>query len=231
MRWVELPGAGPARVYVAGLGAMAAAYYPAVALHPALAGHRSLLPDLLGHGLSDRPDDFGYTMVEQADALATLLRAADVRGAEVVAHSMGGSVAIELAARHPELVSRLVVVEPNLGPTPRPRIEGRTEAQFVAAFPAALAAAGEDWAATMRLADPAALYRSERALGELPDLRPVLAGLGVPCALVEGALSEPEREPGVPVLTVPDAGHAVMLDNPDGFATAVAAALRPAPPA
>lgn len=181
MRWVELPGTEPVRVYVAGLGSTAGPYFTEVALHPALAGRQSLLIDLLEHGLSDRPDDFGYTLAEQADALATMLRGAGVHGAEV-GHSMGGSVAILLTAHHSDLVSRLVVVDPNLRPTPRPRLADRTEAPFVAGFPAVLAEAGETWAVTMRLADPVAVYRSERTLGDLPDLRSILAGLPVPKA-------------------------------------------------
>ena len=39
-------------------------------------------------------------------------------GAELVAHSMGGAVAIVLAARRPDLVSRLVLTEANLDPAP-----------------------------------------------------------------------------------------------------------------
>ncbi|MEU3449406.1 alpha/beta hydrolase [Streptomyces thermolilacinus] len=119
VRWVELPGRDPVRVYVHGLGATAPAYFAATAAHPLLAGHRSLLVDLLGHGHSDRPVSFAYTLEDHADALATALRAAEVTGAEVVAHSMGGSVAIVLAARHPDLVSRLVLVDANLDPLPR----------------------------------------------------------------------------------------------------------------
>ncbi|MBP2401398.1 hypothetical protein SNS2_4609 [Streptomyces netropsis] len=55
IRWVELPGREPARVYAHGPGATSAPYFAEVAVHPALAGHRSLLIDLLGHGISDRP--------------------------------------------------------------------------------------------------------------------------------------------------------------------------------
>ncbi|MFJ7280875.1 alpha/beta fold hydrolase [Kitasatospora sp. NPDC098663] len=116
-----LPGSGgpdraPARVYLHGLGAAAAPYFAASTVHPLLAGPRALLLDLLGFGLSDRPVDFGYTLEDHADAVAVALRATGVRAADVVAHSMGGSVAIVLANRHPELVSRLVLVDTNLDP-------------------------------------------------------------------------------------------------------------------
>ena len=117
IRWVEIPGAtAPARVYLHGLGASSGPYFTAAANHPALAGHRSLLIDLLGFGISDRPTDFGYTLEDHADALATALKATDVDAADVIAHSMGGSVAILLATRHPDLVGRLVLVDANLDP-------------------------------------------------------------------------------------------------------------------
>ncbi len=75
---------------------------------------RNLFVDLPGHGISDRPEDFGYTLEEHTDALAAALDTAGVRGAELIAHGMGGSVAIVLGHRRPDLVSRLVLTEANL---------------------------------------------------------------------------------------------------------------------
>ena len=118
IRWTEAAGDGPPRVYVHGLGAASAAYHAHIAARPELAGRRTLFVDLPGHGLSDRPADFGYSLEDHAAALAAALDAAGVRGAEIVGHSMGGSVAIVLAHRRPDLVSRLVVTEANLDPTP-----------------------------------------------------------------------------------------------------------------
>jgi pimeloyl-ACP methyl ester carboxylesterase len=228
MRWVELPGADPARVYVHGLGSSSPAYFAGTATHPAAERRRSLLVDLLGYGISDRPADFSYTLADQAGMLAAALDAAGVRAAEVVAHSMGGSVAVLLAAHRPDLVSRLVAVEANLDPAPRPRLDGWDESSFAAeGFARTLTAVGEEWAATMRLADPVAVYRSERSLGAA-DLRGTIAALPMPTVYVQGARSGPLAgaaalaEAGVEVRVVADAGHNVMLDNPDGFAAALA---------
>ncbi|WP_339384385.1 alpha/beta fold hydrolase, partial [Streptomyces glaucescens] len=85
IRWTEAPGAEPARVYVHGLGAASAAYHAHIAARPELAGRRSLFVDLPGHGISDRPAGFGYSLEEHADALATALDAAGVSGAELIA--------------------------------------------------------------------------------------------------------------------------------------------------
>lgn len=79
IRWVELPGREPTRVYVHGLGSTSPAYFTEAAVNPLLAGHRSLLIDLLGHGISDRPTGFDYTLESHADALAAALTSAGSR--------------------------------------------------------------------------------------------------------------------------------------------------------
>jgi pimeloyl-ACP methyl ester carboxylesterase len=235
IRWVELPGAQPARVYLHGLGNSSLVAFGQVAAHPALVGRRSLLIDMLGYGISDRPASFGYSLREHADSIAVALDRGGVCGTEVVAHSMGGAVAIVLATVRPDLVSRLVVAEANLDPTERPRIAGYTEDEFAThGFAKALANVDPEWAATMRLADPVALYRSEVALGRgaTPRVREMLIGLDMPKTFLLGARSgelegRTELEAsGVRVITVPDAGHTMMFDNPDGFATALFGALR-----
>ncbi|MGW4385495.1 alpha/beta fold hydrolase [Streptomyces sp. NPDC004685] len=92
LRWVEIPG-GLQRppVYLHGFGASSSPYIADVAVHPALAGSRSHLIDMLGFGISDRPTTFGYALEDHADTLSTAHEAAGVWGAEVVGHSMGGA--------------------------------------------------------------------------------------------------------------------------------------------
>ncbi|MFJ8942409.1 alpha/beta fold hydrolase [Streptomyces sp. NPDC102395] len=237
IRWTETPGAEPARVYVHGLGATSAVYHAHVASRPELAGRRSLFVDLPGHGISDRPADFGYTLEEHADALAAALDSAGVADAELVAHSMGGSVAIVLAHRRPDLVSRLVLTEANLDAFPPPTagssgIASHSEDEFVDGGHArVLDGVGPLWAATMRLADPRALHRSAVGLrrGSEPVMREMLTGLtAVDRVYLQGERSgalegtDALESAGVRVVTVPDAGHNVMFDNPDALVEAVA---------
>lgn len=237
IRWTEAEGAEPARVYVHGLGSASTVYHAHIAARPELAGRRTLFVDLPGHGISDRPADFGYTLEDHADALAVALDAAQLTGAELVAHSMGGAVAIVLAHRRPELVSRLVLAEANLDPYP-PLTAGSSgiasyeEDDYVenGGHARVLAKVGPSWAATMRLADPRALHRTASGLrrGTNPTMRRMLEDLTADRVYLQGELTGelPGREgleaAGVRVVTVPGAGHNVMFDNPDAFAAEVA---------
>ncbi|MFF3408838.1 alpha/beta fold hydrolase [Streptomyces sp. NPDC002742] len=237
IRWTEAAGGGPARVYVHGLGSASAVYNAHIAARPELAGRRSLFVDLPGHGISDRPADFGYSLEDHAVALAVALDAARAAGVELVAHSMGGAVAIVLAHRRPELVSRLVLAEANLDPYP-PLTQGSSgiasyeEHDYVenGGHARVLEKVGPSWAATMRLADPRALHRTVKGLvqGTSPTMRHLLVGLTVERVYLQGELSgevpgaEGLEAAGVRVVTVPGAGHNIMFDNPDAFAAAVA---------
>jgi pimeloyl-ACP methyl ester carboxylesterase len=72
--------------------------------------HRVVAVDLLGHGGSEKPGS-GYTIENQAALVAQVLSRLGVRGATVVGHSLGGSVAVALGERSPQLVDRTVIVD------------------------------------------------------------------------------------------------------------------------
>jgi len=72
--------------------------------------HRVVAVDLLGHGGSEKPSS-GYSIENQADLVAGVLGRLGVRNAEVVGHSLGGSVAVALTERSPELVDRTVIID------------------------------------------------------------------------------------------------------------------------
>ena len=64
--------------------------------------------DFPGHGRSDEPPT-PWNVSDFAQATADWMRAADIKKADIVAHSFGGRVAIVLAAEYPELVGKLVL--------------------------------------------------------------------------------------------------------------------------
>jgi pimeloyl-ACP methyl ester carboxylesterase len=74
------------------------------------AGHRVVAIDLLGHGGSEKPGS-GYTPPNQAKLVAEALQRLGVSEAEVVGHSLGGSVAVALAEAAPSLVGRVVIID------------------------------------------------------------------------------------------------------------------------
>jgi pimeloyl-ACP methyl ester carboxylesterase len=72
-------------------------------------------PDLPGFGYSDRPDA-ALSVPGMADALAAWMEAMGIARAALVGNSLGCEVLVDLAARHPDRVDRLVLQ----GPTPDP---------------------------------------------------------------------------------------------------------------
>jgi len=76
-------------------------------LAEALPGRRVLAPDLLGHGSSpyEPPWDLGRHVEEVVETVGA-------QPAALVGHSFGGRVALEIAARAPKLVPRLVLLDP-----------------------------------------------------------------------------------------------------------------------
>jgi pimeloyl-ACP methyl ester carboxylesterase len=102
------PATGPPVVLIHG---WAASIHWWGRITPLLAGRdRVIRVDLLGHGGSAKPRN-GYSIEEQADRVALALTRLRVRRALLVGHSAGGAVATALAARHPELARRLVLID------------------------------------------------------------------------------------------------------------------------
>jgi len=82
---------------------------------PYLSEHYKLLClDYLGVGDSDKPKfGFGYTIEEQADLIVKMLGALQIDKVHILGVSYGGAIALNLAARYPEKVDRIISVEGN----------------------------------------------------------------------------------------------------------------------
>ena len=79
----------------------------------AAAGYRVVALDLPGHGLSDKPSEEGrYRLDSLVATVREVIAIARLRRPHVVAQSMGGTIALELAASGDPGISRLVLVNP-----------------------------------------------------------------------------------------------------------------------
>ncbi len=75
--------------------------------------YRAIVPDHIGCGLSDKPDDraYDYTLARRVDDLAALLdHLALKENLTLVLHDWGGMIGMAYASRHPERIRRLVVL-------------------------------------------------------------------------------------------------------------------------
>ena len=66
---------------------------------PLSSRYRLIAMDMLGFGLSDKPDPHKYSIHEQADIVEDLIRQLDLKRFHVLAHDYGDTVAQELLAR------------------------------------------------------------------------------------------------------------------------------------
>lgn len=106
---VREAGAGPAMVLVHGLGADRRIWEGTMA---AFAGrHRVVALDLPGHGESDKPDA-DYTPDYFADVVRGMARALGIDEAVLVGTSLGGRIALEIAATYPDWAHTVVLSAP-----------------------------------------------------------------------------------------------------------------------
>lgn len=79
----------------------------------AAAGRRVIALDLPGHGLSDKPRDAeAYRLPAMTGAIRALLAAEGLTGVDVVAQSMAGTIALEMARQDGALFRRMALVNP-----------------------------------------------------------------------------------------------------------------------
>jgi len=74
--------------------------------------------DLPGFGEAPEPTRT-LTMERHADLVAALLRRLGITDAVVLGHSMGSQIAVEVAVRHPDVVSGLILAGPTVNSTAR----------------------------------------------------------------------------------------------------------------
>jgi len=107
IRYIEA-GQGPAVILLHGLGAVKEIW---TANWEALsAGHHVYALDQIGFGHSDKPL-LEYKIATWVDFLHGFMQSENIHQATLVGNSLGGWIALEFAAQHPEMVDRLVLVD------------------------------------------------------------------------------------------------------------------------
>lgn len=115
LRYIEAGTGDPPLVFVHGW-TCSRDFWPGQIPHFAKK-HLVVALDLRGHGESDKPDQ-DYTIDGFADDVAWLIGELGLQKPVVIGHSMGGSIAMNLARRYPELTSALVMVDSPILPLP-----------------------------------------------------------------------------------------------------------------
>ncbi len=188
--------------------------------------YRVVVPELVGFGGS-RPAPRQPDMPGMAMIVRDWLVQHDLERAHLIGHSMGGEIAIHLAASEPNCLDRLVLVSA----AGLPRELSATAAARLVTELARLRAWGRHSFVTTIAADslragPFTLYRTLRHL-LADDVRPLLPRIAHPTLILWG-----EHDPITPLLDahvlrneIPDArlvviagaSHNVMADRPEEF--------------
>lgn len=108
--YVHEPGTGQAVALIHGFGGSTVTWQETI---PALAdaGYDVYALDLLGFGLSDKGWTGDYSHAAQAQRVVQWMDATGIDRAVIVGHSMGGNVAVHIAAAYPDRVDALVLVD------------------------------------------------------------------------------------------------------------------------
>jgi pimeloyl-ACP methyl ester carboxylesterase len=195
---------------------------------PALArDYRVIAPDLAGFGRAPIPPE-GMHFSVLTDYFAGFLDTIGVGRAALVGNSLGGAIAMRYAARHPERVARLFLL--NAAGLPLDRVEvfsPRTRAEAGALVAASIGARRRLPAFILddlirRVADPA--RRAYLESPERTDVEADLPRLTMPITIVWGErdglipLSVAEQiraaQPSAEIVTLPHAGHIPQGDAP-----------------
>ncbi len=199
---------------------------------PDLAEHyRVYLVNLPGFGAFRRPAR-RFVLSEATSWLLAWMEAVGLEGAHLVGHSMGGYLSLKLAARRPDAVRKLVLVDPAGVPSDRTMLGHLGPLLLSARYarPTFLPVLVRD----ALYAGPFTLLRTARDL-LAEDVRGDLHRVGMPTLLIWG-----DRDPLIPpsigdvmqaeipdsrLLVIERAGHNPMFDRPENFNRALLAFL------
>jgi len=107
-------GEGDVVVFLHGSGPGASGHSNFKGNYPKLvaAGYRCIVPDHIGYGFSDKPDDVDHPLSFFVQCIKQTLDCAGVEKCTLIGNSLGGAIAIGLALEYPSLVDKLILMAP-----------------------------------------------------------------------------------------------------------------------
>ena len=243
---VTVQGTGPDVILIPGLTGSSGVWKSAIAGVP---GYRYHLVQVAGFANTPaRGNSQGNVVAPLAEEVARYISSRGLRRPAIVGHSMGGTVAMLVAARHPSLPGKIMVVD--MLPQPAGIIGGD------AAGMRGLADSLRDLSASpggrrlvesaIRLfgnpeggADPDVTARATHELA-LMDLTPQLPRIAAPLTVVYASLDPSRRasddgryraayagKRGAKLVRIDNSGHMIMYDQPARFRSELKAFLEP----
>jgi N-formylmaleamate deformylase len=235
---VEVVGRGPDVILIPGLTSGRDVWRATAA---AMAGYRYHLIQVAGFaGEPPRGNRSGPLVAPLADEIARYIAERHLVRPAIVGHSMGGTIAMTIAARRPELVGRIMVVD--MLPQPAGLLGGSARdagplADFIATpggsrlFASLMAVFSPPEVA--RRSDPDVVRRATHDLATT-DLTGQLSRIRAPLTVV---YASPDRQanaaidrsfarayasaPSARLVRIDGSGHIVMLDQPTRFRAAL----------
>ena len=205
--------------------------------------------DNRGRGLSSGGSDLGYMLDDYVADTAGVIEALGLERPTVLGHSMGGRIVVALAAARPDLVGRLIVVDPPVGgpgrrPYPIPLdwylegldkaargVKSERDSPLLSRWTDEQLALRDEW---LPSCDPTAIAESRRSFEE-EEIHSRLPRIECPVLLIYaqnghtvtdddaheimGAVSD------CTMIRIDDVGHMIPWDDLDGFVSAVRSAV------
>ncbi|GET21228.1 alpha/beta fold hydrolase [Prolixibacter denitrificans] len=207
-----------------------------------------IMPDARGHGESSTPD-FGYRYGDHANDVVGLIKALNLSPPVLLGHSMGGMTATVVASQNPGLLGGLILADPTFL---SPKVQREVRDSDVAdrhrqvlnmpleeVIAEARGRQPNRTSQTLELFARARLQTSMAAFDVLtppnPDYQQLVKTINVPTLLVfgdKGVVSPIVAEelqhlnPKIQIAQIPEAGHALHMDQPERFANSVKSFLR-----
>lgn len=249
-------GQGPVVVFLHGSGSGACGYSNFKGNYRELvaAGYRVILPDLIGYGYSDKPDDVEYPLSFFIECVKQTLDQIGVSKVTLIGNSLGGAIALGYALDYPQQVEKLVLMAPggvedqpdyfkmpamafmkevfmSAEPVTPERLRYFMENALVHDKSLIDDALVAERHALMRLQNPQVVktMKVPNMTSRLGEIRcPALGFWGINEKMMPetGILKLAKGVPNLRMITVPNCGHWVMVEHRDFFNRMVADFLR-----